>query len=119
MRQAVAHNRHRVAVVSEDRTLTFAEAWARGIRLANALRAMGVEPGDRVAGLEDNNLGAPDFLIGCAVAGSVRVPLYPRNSRTAHQHMIEHTGCKAVLADDTSADSVTGSSARPWASTTS
>ena len=75
MRQAVAYNRDRVAVISEDRTLTFTEAWARGVRLANALRALGVKPGDRVAGLEDNNLGAADFLIGCAVAGAVRVPL--------------------------------------------
>ena len=108
MRQAVAYNRDRVAVISEDRTLTFTEAWARGVRLANALRALGVKPGDRVAGLEDNNLGAADFLIGCAVAGAVRVPLYPRNSRTAHQHMIEHTQCKVVLADDAYADSVTG-----------
>ena len=108
MRQAVTYNRDRVAIVTEDRTLTFTEAWARGVRLANALRALGVKPGDRVAGLEDNNLGAADFLIGCAVAGAVRVPLYPRNSRTAHQHMIEHTQCKVVLADDTYADSVTG-----------
>jgi hypothetical protein len=28
MRQTVTHNRDRVAVVTEDRTLTFAEAWA-------------------------------------------------------------------------------------------
>jgi acyl-CoA synthetase (AMP-forming)/AMP-acid ligase II len=69
---------------------------------------MGVQPGDRVAGLEDNNLGAADFLVGCAVAGAVRVPLYPRNSRTAHQYMVEHTQCKVVLADGTYADSVTG-----------
>jgi acyl-coenzyme A synthetase/AMP-(fatty) acid ligase len=69
---------------------------------------MGVQPGDRVAGLEDNNLGAADFLVGCAVAGAVRVPLYPRNSRAAHQYMLEHTRCKVVLAHGTYADSVRG-----------
>ena len=108
MRQAVAYNRDRVAIITEDQTLTFAEAWRRGVRLANALRALGVEPGDRVAGLEDNNLGAADFLVGCAVAGAVRVPLYPRNSREAHQHMIDHTQCKVVVADSSYADSVKG-----------
>jgi acyl-CoA synthetase (AMP-forming)/AMP-acid ligase II len=108
MRQSVAYHRDRPAIVSEERTLTFGEAWDRGVRLANALRDLGVEPGDRVAGLEDNNLGAADFFIACAVAGAVRVPLYPRNSRAAHHHMIDHTSCKVVLSDAAYADSVNG-----------
>lgn len=108
MRQAVSFNHDRVAIVTEERTLTFAEMWERGIRLANALRALGVEPGDRVAGLEDNNLGAADFFIGCALAGAVRVPLYPRNSREAHEHMLDHTQCKVVLSDAAYAESVLG-----------
>ena len=54
--------------------------WDRGVRLANALIDAGVRPGDRVAGLEDNNLGAADLFLGAAIAGAVRVPLYARNS---------------------------------------
>ena len=108
MRQAVRFNADRTAIVTEDRSLTFSEAWDRGVRLANGLRAMGVRPGDRVAGLEDNNLGAADFFVGCAVAGAVRVPLYPRNSREAHAHMLGHTQCRAVLVDPPYADAVAG-----------
>jgi acyl-CoA synthetase (AMP-forming)/AMP-acid ligase II len=58
---------------------------------------LGVEPGDRVAGLETTTW-APPTLVGCAVAGAVRVPLCLQ-LREAHQHMIDHTQCKVVVAD--------------------
>jgi len=76
--------------------------------LANGLRSMGVRPGDRVAGLEDNVLGCADLYVGCAIAGAVRVPLYPRNSREAHAHMLSSTGCVVVIADESHAAGVAG-----------
>ena len=85
------------AVVSGGRQLTFGETWQRGMRLANALIAAGLEPGDRVAVLEDNCIEAADFFIGSAAAGVVRVPLYRRNSAGAHGGMITGTQCKAVV----------------------
>jgi acyl-CoA synthetase (AMP-forming)/AMP-acid ligase II len=108
MRQAASLNAHFTALITEDRKLTFAEAWARGARLANALRALGVKQGDRVAGLEDNNLACADLFLGCAIAGAVRVPLYPRNSRQAHRSMLDGTACCMVIADEAHAESVFG-----------
>lgn len=108
IRQAAKLNADRVAVITEDRELTFAEAWDRGVRLANGLRAMGVQPGDAVGGLEDNVLGCVDLYLGCAIAGAIRVPLYPRNSRTSHTHMLEGTDCVVLISDHVHADSVTG-----------
>jgi acyl-CoA synthetase (AMP-forming)/AMP-acid ligase II len=108
MRQAATFNQRRTAVITEDRELTFAEMWDRGVRVANGLHSMGVRAGDRVAGLEDNNLGAADLFLGAAIAGAVRVPLYARNSRDSHAHMIEHTQTKVVLTDSAYADSVKG-----------
>src|ERR1700744_518804 len=108
VRQAPRIYGSRTAIISEAGILTFAQAWDRGVRLANGLRALGVERGDRVAGLEDNNQGAADLLIGCAIAGAVRVPLYARNARRSHGHMLEQTGAKVVLTDAVYADSVTG-----------
>ena len=108
MRQAAQLNAGFTAVITEDVRLTFAEAWDRGVRLANGLRSMGVRPGDRVAGLEDNVLGCADLYLGCAIAGAVRVPLYPRNSREAHGHMLSGTECVVVVSDETHADGVVG-----------
>lgn len=108
MRQAAQIYGRRTAIITEDRTLTFTEAWERGVRVANGLRALGVSPGDRVAGLEDNNLGAADLFLGCAIAGAVRVPLYARNARRSHGQMLEQTAARVVLSDPAYADTVTG-----------
>ena len=108
MRQAVGLNADRVAIITEHGSLTFAEMWERGVRLANGLRELGVRPGDRVAGVEDNNLGAADLFLGAAIAGAVRVPLYARNSAESHGHMLAQTGTTVVLADQAYADSLDG-----------
>ncbi|MGB3734801.1 MAG: AMP-binding protein [Ilumatobacter sp.] len=107
MRQAAKFNAHRTAVVHGDRRLTYAEAWDRGIRVANGLLTLGLQPGDRVGVLEDNSIGAQDFFAGASIAGLIRVPLYARNSFDSHVHMLEHTGCRAlVVADSHLADIV-------------
>jgi len=97
MRSAAHYNASREAVVAGDRRLTFSEAWTRGLRMANALLALGLKPQDRVGVLEDNTLESSDFFLGAAIANLVRVPLYPRNARESHAHMLGHTGCRAVV----------------------
>ena len=43
---------------------------------------------------------AADFFVGAAIASLVRVPLYPRNSRESHLHMLGHTGCRALVVGE-------------------
>ena len=74
MRQSARFNVGRTAVVHGDRRLTYAQAWDRGVRLANGLLELGLEPGDRVGVFEDNSLEAVDTFAGCAAANLVRVP---------------------------------------------
>jgi len=100
LRRSAQYNENRIAIISGDRKLTFGEAWGRGLRLANALLGLGLQPGDRVAVLEDNCLEASDFFLGSAAANLVRVPLYRRNSRESHKHMMQNTGCKAVVVSE-------------------
>jgi len=108
MRDAARRNAARSAIVAGNRRLTFAQAWERGVRTANALLALGLKPQDRVAVLEDNCLEASDFFLGAAIANLVRVPLYPRNARAAHVHMLGHTGCKAVVVAEKYAHELEG-----------
>ena len=97
MRRSANFHRNLIAVESGDKALTFAQAWERGLRLANALIDLGAKPGDRVAVLEDNCIEACDFYLAAAIANVARVPLYRRNSRASHEHMIRHTGAQLVL----------------------
>lgn len=98
-RSATAFADH-VAVTAGERSLTFAQAWERGCRLANALIELGLQPGDRVAVLEDNCLESADCFLGLGIANLVRVPLYARGSREGHRYMMENTQCKAVIVAD-------------------
>ncbi len=97
MGRAAKHFAQREAVVHGKRRLTFSQAWERSTRLANALISLGLKPGDRIGVLEDNSIEAADLFAGAAIANLVRVPLYPRNGREAHLHMLGHTNCRAVL----------------------
>lgn len=108
MRRSAKYYADEGAITSEGRTLTYAQAWSRGLRLANALIDMGLAPGDRVGVLEDNGLGAQDVFAATAAAGLVRVPLYARNSVESHQHMLDHTGCRALIVGDRYLDAVQG-----------
>ncbi len=108
MRRAAGFFADHEAVVHGDFRLTFDAAWRRGIRFGNGLIAMGVKPGDRVAVLEDNCIEAADFYLGVANANAVRVPLYPRNGREAHLHMVGHTGCRFLVVQDKYAHEVEG-----------
>lgn len=100
MHQAVINHANRECVVHGNRRLTFAQAWQRGIQLANGLLSLGLTPGDRVGVLEDNSIEAADFFHATAIAGLVRVPLYPRNGLEAHTHMLSHTGCRALMVSN-------------------
>jgi len=99
MRQAAKWHKNRPAIISGDRELTFAEAWDRGLRLANAFAKLGLKPQDKIAVLEQNCLEAADFVVACAIGNYVRVPLYKKNAPEAHAHMVRNTGCKALVVD--------------------
>jgi acyl-CoA synthetase (AMP-forming)/AMP-acid ligase II len=108
MRRSARFHADREAVVHGDRRLTYDEAWRRGLRLANALLGLGLRPGDRVGVLETNSTEAVDFFCGTAAANLVRVPLYPRNARPSHVHMLGHTGCRALVVSEALAGEVDG-----------
>jgi fatty-acyl-CoA synthase len=89
----------KVAVIYGDRRLTYSEFAAQVEQVARALRASGVEPGDRVAYLMPN---LPEMLVAhfaVPLAGGVLVAINTR--LTAHEvsHILRHSGAKIVVAD--------------------
>jgi len=103
MRRSAEYHSGLTAVIEREHRLTFEQAWTRGLQMANGLLGLGLNPGDRVGVLEDNTFESVDFFCGTAAANVVRVPLYPRNSREAHVHMLAHTDCKAVVVSESHA----------------
>src|SRR5207237_10804335 len=69
---------NRVAIVHENRTLTYGEVSARVRRVANALRGVGVGRGDRVGYLGQNHPALGETLFASGLLGAIFVPLNTR-----------------------------------------
>src|SRR6185436_7521806 len=65
------------AVVDDERSLTYAELNAAANRLAHALRARGVEPGDRVAVVIPRSIDLVIAEIAALKCGAAYVPIDP------------------------------------------
>ena len=67
-----------IALVDGDERLSWAELRDRAARFAGAIRALGVEPGDRVALLARNGNHNAEYLLGTFWAGGVINPVNTR-----------------------------------------
>jgi fatty-acyl-CoA synthase len=89
----------KTAVIYGARRLTYSELAAGAQRVARALRASGVGPGDRVAYLMPN---LPEMLIAhyaVPLAGAVLVAVNTRLTAEEVAHILSHSGAKLVIAD--------------------
>jgi len=89
----------KTAIVYGDRRISYAEFAATATRLAHALRASGVEPGDRVAYLMPN---IPELLLahyGVPLAGGVLVAINIRLAAAEICYICRHSGAKLLVVD--------------------
>ncbi|MEE9253637.1 MAG: AMP-binding protein, partial [Pseudomonadales bacterium] len=68
-------NRERVFLESETHTLSFDALMTLSARYANALRRLGVSPGDRVLVQVEKSPSAVLLYLGCLRSGAIYVPL--------------------------------------------
>ncbi|MDT4988882.1 MAG: hypothetical protein QOI74_2976 [Micromonosporaceae bacterium] len=86
-----------VAVTDSTSSLTYGEVWDRSVRLVNALRSLGLAPGDRVATLGANAVTTLEEMTGLAVGGYARTALHGMNGGETHAYMLEHVGARALI----------------------
>jgi fatty-acyl-CoA synthase len=89
----------KTAVIYGSRRLTYREFKAEAARTAGALRASGIEPGDRVAYLMPN---LPEILIAhfaVPLAGAVLVTVNTRLAAEEVAHIVRHSGAKILVTD--------------------
>lgn len=89
----------KVAVIYGRQRLTYAELAAEAARVAGALRASGVEPGDRVAYLMPN---LPEMLIAhfaVPLAGGILVAINTRLTADEISYILRHCGAKILVTD--------------------
>jgi long-chain acyl-CoA synthetase len=84
----------------EWRTISWREAAERVCLLAEGLRAMGLEEGDRVVLVSENR---PEWCIadlGVMAAGCITVPAYTTNTERDHVHILDNSGARAVIVSN-------------------
>jgi fatty-acyl-CoA synthase len=80
---------------------TFADFTARARRLATALEALGVQPGDRVATLAWNHGSHLEAYFGIPLIGAVLHTLNLRLHPDELAYIVNHAGDRTVLVDET------------------
>ena len=82
------------------RHLRYGEAQALANRLANALVARGITPGDRVALLSKNSIEHAIWYYACSKAGAVTVPLNYRLAPPEWTYILNDAGARLIFAQD-------------------
>jgi acetyl-CoA synthetase len=82
-----------------SRSWTFTELQALSAQFAGFLKAQGVQPGDRVAGLLPRNAELLVTILGTWRAGAVYQPLFTAFGPKAIEHRLNASGAKVVVTD--------------------
>jgi acyl-CoA synthetase (AMP-forming)/AMP-acid ligase II len=86
--------------IQGGRSVSYREAQRLANRMANALVARGVAPGDRVALLSKNSIEHALWYYACSKAGAVMVPLNYRLAPPEWRYIVNDAGAKLLIAQD-------------------
>src|SRR5690349_16651413 len=81
----------------DGREQSYAELFDRACRLANALRELGAEPGDRVAVLSPNAFELVEQAAACPLGNFPRVTLYTYHAASINRYLLEIVGARVLL----------------------
>jgi len=97
---ALGRHGSRVALICGTESLTYAELASRVARAANALRSLGVSPGDRVLLLMRDT---PEFAaawLGAVHAGAVAIGLNNKLTEAEYRHIRADSGARLAIVED-------------------
>jgi long-chain acyl-CoA synthetase len=103
---AADHTDH-PALRMDDAVLTYGEFRDASLKVAGALRARGVGPGDRVGMVLPNVLSFPVVFYGALLAGAAVVPMNPLLKAREVEYYLRDSGARVVVTLETSAQPVT------------
>jgi acyl-CoA synthetase (AMP-forming)/AMP-acid ligase II len=84
-------------LTTDGQSVSYAEVQDLSRRIASALVARGVRPGDRVAILSANDPTAFTCVFGISRAGAAWCPINPRNEAAENRELLDLFGCVALI----------------------
>ena len=109
LRPGLDADRDAVAVVSAQRSLSWGELDRAASALAGGYRAIGLEPGDRVASLMPNRIDLLVHYLACFRAGLIATPLNYRYTAREIDHALEVSEARVILAHVERAEDIAAS----------
>ena len=97
----------RTAIVGDDRRIDYAGFWREVQDFARALRARGLQAGERVAILLPNRIEAAVACYGAWLAGGIAVPLNAQARERDFQAWLAHCDARHVVFETRHGDAVT------------
>ena len=99
LRTKAERNGDAVALRSLDDELSYAGAYEAGLRVANALRELGVRPGENVAVMMRNSMDFHRVWFGVNLAGAVEVPINTEYRHDGLRYVLEDSGARVLVLD--------------------
>lgn len=93
-----------LAIISPERSLSWAELESRIRRIANGLAAMGIERGEMVAVLSRNRSEYLEMLLGNLRAGVRHVPVNWHLTAGEIAYILQDSGARLLVVDPTNAE---------------
>src|ERR1700724_2068542 len=90
----------KIGIVSGERHFTYREFGERSERLGSALRAHGIERGDRIAYLSFNTHQLLEGYYGVVLAHAIVMPLNVRLSPLELKNILNHSGARMLLFEN-------------------
>lgn len=101
IRRAAQTNPNGIATIYQDRQQTWREMLERVARLAGALQAQGMKPGDRVALLSLNSDRFIEYFYAVVWGGGAMMPMNIRWTAPECAYAINDAGAEMLIVDDT------------------
>lgn len=106
LRRAAAETPNGVFLDFQGEMHSYGEVARASARLAHGLVALGVQPGETVVSLLDNNLDAVIAWFGINLAGAISVPVNTAYKGEFLRHQIADAGAAVVIAESDYADRI-------------
>ena len=97
VRRAFVDHGPKVAIAHGDTRWTYDQVADRAFRLVNALRARGIDRGDRVATLAHNDITTLELMLGLALGGYNRTALHGMGTGDTHRQVLEAAGARVLI----------------------
>jgi carnitine-CoA ligase len=112
IRRAVDREPDKVFLEFSGSTHTYADVFQAAVQMANSLRLLGLEPGERVVTILDNNVDAVVAWFAINMLGAINVPINTAYKGEFLRHQISDAGAKIIIAEADYAERVTMVSAQ-------